>query len=200
MSKLHYQEGISQKEKDKYSRYLNSDEDLVLTTGLSSNYLRILFITKIFYPGLIFILLGAGLGKVFDSNSISSLSYGLIVGLILASIVAFAQTKLIDLSNLYLLSSKRLIIKKGFISSNLTSIYFDKIIHLEISQNIVESLFHYGKLIIGTAGGNKTKVEIANVGYPIEFRNILEKLVSRSREQLGYQSGPVVAIEGELVN
>lgn len=196
MSKLHYHEAPSEKEKQSFAKFLAEDEELILATGLGEVYLRSHFITGIILPGLVFILGGLGVAYILQFN----LGWGLLIGLLVATVSSFLRTLHLHHANRYLLTTRRVIIKRGIFAVKLTAALYDKITHIEVEQGFFDrALMHYGKIIINTAGTNKGEITLEYVDYPIEFKNLLERLINREREQFGLRSGPVVTLEGEVV-
>lgn len=196
MGKAQYRQTPAQKEKKAFARYLSEDEELILATGFGKTYLRSYFIIGLGWPGIIFFIIGILLAYLVSLN----LAYGLLTGLILASIVAYFRTLLTYHSHRYLLTNRRVIIKKGVFAVQVTSALFDKITHIEVVQPFFDKIiYHHGTIIINTAGANKDEIVLHFVDYPIDFKNLLEQLINREREQFGRQSGPVVTLEGEMV-
>lgn len=196
MAKQRYSEGASSKEKQTFLKYLAEDEELVLATGYGKNYIRHRFAYYVLLPGIVFILVGIGVGYLFKFN----LGIGLLLGLILATAVAFLKTVWTYHSHRYLLTTKRVIIKKGFFTVGLTSALYDKITHIEVEQGILDRMImKHGAVIVNTAGMNKGEIRLNFIDYPIDFKNLLERLINREREQFGRPTGPVMAVEGELV-
>ncbi|KKS65440.1 hypothetical protein A3A14_01335 [Candidatus Daviesbacteria bacterium RIFCSPLOWO2_01_FULL_43_38] len=196
MAKLHYQDSPTEDERKSFARFLAEDEELVLATGLGKLYIRSYFIVALGWPGFIF--LGAGLGLSYFLNF--NLGYGLLLGLIVASLVAVLKTRLLYHANRYLLTTRRIIIKKGVLTVKMTAVLYDKVTHIEVVQSFFDKLMmHHGTIIINTAGMSKDEIILKYVDYPIEFKNLLERLINREREQFGFRSGPVVTMEGEIV-
>lgn len=196
MGKLHYKESPSEKEKKAFEKFLAEDEELVLITGLGKVYLRSYFLTKFIWPGSIFLVLGLSCAYFLKFN----LLYGLIAGLLAASLVAFLKTLHIHHATRYLLTTRRVIIKKGVFAVKIASALFDKITHIEVEQSFLDKLLYkHGTIIINTAGMNKGEITLNHIDYPIEFKNLLERLINREREQFGFRSAPLVTVEGEVV-
>jgi hypothetical protein len=57
----------------------------------------------------------------------------------------------------------------------------------------------HGNVLVHTAGGSNDEIKLLNIDDPIDFKNLLERLINRERERFGGATGPVVAVEGELV-
>ncbi len=197
MSKMHYQpENLSEQEKRRYKNFLAEDEELVLATGFGQIYLRQKFIIYLMFPGGIFWILGAALAYFEHFN----VGYGLLIGMVFSAFFAFAKTWFMNRANRYLLTTRRVIKKGGFFAVKLTSALYDKITHIEVDQGFIDRYFmHHGTIVVNTAGANKDEIILKYIDYPIEFKNILERLINREREQFGRQTGPVVSLEGELV-
>ena len=196
MAKLHYPDSPTEDEKKSFARFLAEDEELVLATGLGKLYCRSYFIVALAWPGFIF--MGAGLGLSYFMNF--NLGYGLLPGLIMAAVIAFLKTRLLYHANRYLLTTRRIIIKKGVLTVKMTAALYDKVTHIEVVQSFLDKLMmHHGTIIINTAGMSKDEIILKYVDYPIEFKNLLERLINREREHFGFRSGPVVTMEGEIV-
>jgi len=167
-----------------------------MAAGVSFAYLTQVWAIAVAFPGIILLLAGVAISYF----SGSSIAYGLLVGLIAAMIFATIRTTLFHQGHRYLLTTRRVVVKNGFFVVDLTSALYDKITHIEVEQGLVDRfLLHHGKVIINTAGMNKNEIVMNWIDAPIEFKNILERLINREREQYGRQTGGVVTLEGELV-
>ncbi len=188
-------ENRAPKEKKAFKDVLSEDEELVLATGFGKNYMRHKFAYYSMWPGGILLAIGFGLAYYFQFN----LGVGLLGGFIAASLYALAQAIWHYHANRYLLTTRRVIIKKGLLSVNLTSALYDKITHIEVEQGVLDRLImKHCNIIVNTAGGNKDQILISAIDEPIQFKNLLERLINRERERFSGQNGPVVT--GELVD
>lgn len=195
MAKQHYINSPTEKEKKAFAKYMAEDEELILATGLGKAYIRSRFVVGIIIPGVIFILGGLGLAWILQIN----LGIGLLIGLIAASFTAFIKAYFTYHSHRYLLTTRRVMIKKGLVAVQLTTALYDKVTHIEVEQNLFDKIFmHHGKIIINTAGANKGEITLNFIDYPIEFKNLLERLINREHEEFGGR-GSITTIEGELV-
>ncbi len=196
MGKAHYQEAISEKEKRAFRGFLSEDEELVIATGFGRAYLRSRFMFYILWPGGLAMVFGLILAHVYNFN----LGYGLLLGLIVAVLFAVMKTMHVYHANRYLLTTRRVIIKKGLFAVSITSALYDKITHIDVDQSFFDKLLmKHGTITINTAGLNKGEISLTYIEYPVEFKNLLERLINREREQFGLRSGPVVTLEGEVV-
>lgn len=197
MAKFHYRDSPSEKQKKAFSKYLSEDEEIVLVTGLSKAHIRSKFIIYLLFPGLLFFGLGLGLGWLLGFSKISSL--------ILAFFGLFTSTTLKTMhlyhANRYLLTTRRIIIKKGIFGVKITAALYDKITNLEVIQSFVDRLLlHHGTIIINTAGVSKGEISLRFVDYPLELKNLLERLINREREQFGLRGATLTEVEGEIIS
>ena len=197
MAKFHYRESPTEKQKNAFKKYLSEDEELVLVTGLSRAYIRNKFIMYLLFPGLLFFSLGLGLGWLLNLGKIWALTLGFF-GMFAATIL---KTMHLYHSNRYLLTTRRVVIKKGIFGVKVSATLFDKITHLEVDQGIIDRLLlHHGSIIINTAGMNKGEINLKYVDYPMELKNLLERLINREREQFGLRGATLTEVEGEIIS
>jgi len=197
MAKLHYKESPTPAQKSSFAPYLAEDEELILITGLSKAYVRSKFIIYLLFPGLIGFGLGFLLGKVLEIDQFQSF----LAACFLMFVFAFIKTLHLYHANRYLLTTRRVIIKKGLFAVKLTAALYDKITHLEVEQGMVDRfLLHHGTIIVNTAGLNKDEIVLRFVDYPMELKNLMDRLISREREQYGGRGGVINTVEGEIIN
>lgn len=197
MAKFHYRESPSPEQKKNFAKYLSEDEELVLAIGFSKAYIRSKFILYLFFPGLLFFGLGLGLSWLLGLSKVLALSLATLA----LFFAALLRTMHIYHANRYLLTTKRVIIKRGLFSVKLTAALYDKITHLEVDQSVIDRfLLHHGSIIVNTAGLNQGGIVLRFIDYPLEIKNLLERLINREREQLGMRASPVTALEGEIVS
>ncbi len=196
LGRKHHPEEVKRPKKA-FEEFLSEDEEMVLATGFGKNYMRHKFIYLLLWPGVIPFAIVAGITYYLGFNP----GIGMLLGLVVGSIWALLLTIWHYHAHRYILTTRRVIIKQGLISVRLTSALYDKITHIEVEQGIMDRLImKHGNIIINTAGGNKDEIHIKAIDEPIKFKNLLERLINRERERFGGQSGPVVTLEGELVD
>jgi len=197
MAKQHYKDSPSQKQREAFKKFLSEDEELVLVSSFSKAYIRSKFIIYLLFPGIIFFGFGLGAGWLMGLGKAWALTLGL------STMILFTILKTMHLfhSNRYLLTTRRVIIKKGIFGVKLTAALFDKITHLEVDQGIFDRmLLHHGTIIINTAGLNKGEIALRFVDYPLELKNLLERLINREREQFGLRGSSLTEVEGEIIS
>lgn len=197
MAKFHYKESPTLGQKKAFASYLSEDEELVLVTGLSKAYLRNKFLIFFIFPGILFLAAGAGAAMLLGADKVMAV----VLGAVLDLLVTLFHIMHLYHAHRYLLTTKRVVIKKGLFNVKLTAALFDKITHLEVDQSFIDRiLLHHGNIIINTAGLNKGEIILESVDYPLEIKNLLERLINREREGLGLRSVSVSAVEGEIID
>ncbi len=197
MAKFHYRESPTLKQKKDFKKYLSEDEELILVTSLSQAYLRSKLIIYLLFPGLLFFGIGLGAGWLLGIPKV----WALVAGLIGMFGSAILKTMHLYHSNRYLLTTRRVLIKKGIFGVKLTAALFDKITNLEVSQSFIDRLLlHHGTIVINTAGMNKGEISLKFVDYPMELKNLLERLINREREQFGLRGATITEVEGEIIS
>lgn len=197
MSKFHYKDSPSDKQKKAFKKFLSEDEELILVTGLSSAYIRSKFIWYLIFPGLIFFGAGGGIVLLLGLPQ----TWALAIATLLMVLSASLKTMHLYHSNRYLLTTRRVVIKKGIFGVKLSATLFDKITHLEVDQSFTDRLLlHHGTIVINTAGMSKGEISLKYVDYPMELKNLLERLINREREQFGLRGATLTEVEGEIVS
>lgn len=197
MTKYHYKESPSEKQKKAFRPYLSEDEELVLVTGFSKAYTRSLFVLYLIFPGVIFALAGLSVAWLLGLSK----TWAIALATFLMILTALLRTMHVYNANRYLLTTRRVIIKKGLFSVKLTAALFDKITHLEVDQTLIDRfLLHHGSIIVNTAGLNKSEISLKFVDYPLEIKNLLERLINREREQFGLRGATLTEVEGEIIS
>ena len=80
-------------------------------------------------------------------------------------------------ANIYGFTNKRILIHKGWLSSNTISIDYSKITDIRVNQSFLEkTLINSGSLYINTAGSGNTEVVLSAIDNPYEVKKILDDL------------------------
>lgn len=195
--KPHYKEAASEKQKKQFKHLLSDEEELVLVTGYSQYYTRNRFAMYMVIPGALFWLLGLGWAYWQGVN----LGIGLLIGYFVSMLFALIKTIWMYHARRYLLTNRRVIIKHGFFTVQVVSALFDKVTHIEVEQGFIDRIImHHGHITLHTSGMNKGELKLEFIEAPVEFKNILERLINREREMFGNPQGPIFTVEGELVD
>jgi len=188
MAKFHYRDSPTLKQKQTFSKYLSEDEELILITGLSHAYMRNKIIFYFLFPGIIFGVIGGGVTWFLGFEKIV-IGVSMLILMLLTTIIKGLH---LYHANRYLFTTRRVMIKKGLFAVKLTAALFDKITHIEVDQSFIDRLIlHHGNIIINTAGMSKDEIILQYVDYPLELKNLLERLINREREQYGLRPSSV---------
>ncbi len=198
--KLHYNEGPSEKELKVSKPFLSEDEELVISTGYGDAYLKSRAIYFIMWPGILVMLATTGYAW-YKYQDPQMLGYGLLAGMLGAILLGILLTVRMHHGHRYLLTTRRVIVKRGIFAVKLTSALYDKITHIEVDQSFTDKLLmHHGTIIINTAGASNDAVVLHYVDYPVEFKNILERLINKERQEMNRSNAtPLMEVTGELV-
>lgn len=197
MAKFHYKDFPTEKQKKAFRKYLSEDEELVLVTSFSQAYIRNKFIVYLFFPGLLGLALGLGIAWFLGLDKLWALTLGI------GTMFALDILKVLHIyhANRYLLTTRRVIIKKGLFGVRVDTALYDKITHIEVAQSFIDRLLlHHGTIIINTAGVTKGEFALKFVDYPLELKNLLERLINREREQFGLRGATLTEVEGEIIS
>lgn len=83
----------------------------------------------------------------------------------------------------YIFTSRRIIIKEGIFSLNVTTAPYDKITHIVIRQTLVNRMFYgAGSIILHTAGPTPVEMELIHIEQPFAVKNLLEQLIHEERK------------------
>ena len=70
-----------------------------------------------------------------------------------------------------------------------------------VDQSIIDRLLlHHGTIVVNTAGVSKGEIVLKYVDYPLELKNLLERLINREREQFGLRGATLTEVEGEIIS
>lgn len=107
----------------------------------------------------------------------------LVVGIFIILLAIFSRFYQKE-SNKYFFTNKRIIIMKGWLSTKTTSIDYDKITDVRISEPFFERLFYKtGDLIINTAGSSRDEISLKRIENPYEVKKTLEDIKDGSFEK-----------------
>lgn len=125
----------------------------------------------------------------YNSNSIDSnrLNTLMLISIISAYILIVIPASLfynlyyLRISNEFIFTNKRILIKKGWISTKMISISYSRITDISITQSLVDRLLNIGSLSISTAGSEGYKVSLVHIQRPHRKKKILHELKEKYR-------------------
>lgn len=102
----------------------------------------------------------------------------------------------------YLFTNRRVIIKTGIFSLEVTTAPYDKITHIQIKQKFMYRMFYNsGSIILHTAGPTPVEMELVHIEDPFVVKNLLEELIHQERKSLSHpisQPWPNIAGDGVM--
>jgi membrane protein YdbS with pleckstrin-like domain len=80
-------------------------------------------------------------------------------------------------ANIYAFTNKRVLIHKGWLSTNLTSVDYSKITDIYVSEDWIQKLLtKSGTIKVNTAGSGGEEVVFKNVANPYKLKKLLDEL------------------------
>jgi len=105
------------------------------------------------------------------------------IGLFIIAIVLFYFLFYIKKAYQYALTNKRLLAKRGWLSTSLISIEYEKITDILVKQGFLDkSFFDVGVLAINTAGTGGHELIMKNIGEPYRVKQELYEKIEQSKE------------------
>ncbi len=92
--------------------------------------------------------------------------------IILPTIIAY-NVWYIKISNEFVLTDRRLIVKRGWLNTNIKTIYYNRITDMNIGQTLLEKIIKIGTLSISTAGSDGYEVILWHIRDPYKIKKIL---------------------------
>ena len=99
------------------------------------------------------------------------------VGIFTLIVAIFYHFYYLKIANVYILTDKRIIVKKGWLSNRTISIDYGNITDITVHENFIYRLLTCsGDMIINTAGTDKAEVVLQHIDNPHEVKNIIDEL------------------------
>lgn len=143
-----------------WDKTLSSDEKVEYEFSIGKKYLKLGFIvTTIWSIPLLFL---AGLGILT-----------FLIGL-------FVYCFYLKKANAFAFTNKRVLIHRGWLSTRITSIDYQKITDVHISEPFFDRVFtKTGNMAINTAGSNNLEIVLQHIEAPYEMKKKLDALKDR---------------------
>jgi uncharacterized membrane protein YdbT with pleckstrin-like domain len=120
-----------------------------------------------FTIALIIVCLGSALGACF-----------LFFEIYIAAPLLFYYGFYLRAANAYAFTNARVLVQKGWLSTNMISVDYSKITDVRIKESIIEKLFlGTGTIIINTAGSSASEIIMKSIKSPYELRKKLDSLM-----------------------
>lgn len=119
----------------------------------------------------------------------------LVFFLIIVPMVLVYYNFYLKISNEFVLTNKRILVKRGWLSTHIKTIYYNRITDISISQTFLERFITSGTLSISTAGSDGYEVVLYHIGTPYKTKQLLFKLRSVTSHN---DLSPIDDIEGNV--
>lgn len=157
--------------KNVVEKIINPNEKIRYQFSLGKRYLKIMKIATIIIGAAILLLIGISLVHLLELNTTIII---LIIGglfILLAGISHFWFGWFLKRSNIYLITDKRILIHKGWLSSNLKSIRHSQITDINVIKPFFDKIiFKTGTLKINTAGSDTYETALCHIENPFEIK------------------------------
>ncbi len=141
-----------------WKKILSSNEEIKYEFSIGNTYLKI---------GLKVVCLSGVL--LFFFNFWFSIIFILIFG--------FYYGWYLKEANKYAFTNKRVLIHKGWLSTNLISVDYDKITDIEVQEPFLDRVFYKtGSLLVNTAGTTLREIVLEHIENPYEIKKKLDEL------------------------
>lgn len=172
---------VSSNRQQQYAHYFTDGEQMLLCTTVSSYYLLNNFIKHLIYSGFLAGVVAALLLWVYKLPA-----WQLVTAVVLVALLYALQRWYFTKEGIqYILTDKRLIVQKGYFHISLQSANYHKITHIEVHQGWLDRLFfNHGRIVIKTAAEQR-QIVLEEVHNPLEFKNLLEKLMLEEKTKYG---------------
>lgn len=98
------------------------------------------------------------------------------VFLIIFPFLFFYHFYYLKISNEYVFTNQRILIKKGWIANRVTTIHYNRITDASVNQSILDRILGIGSLSISTAGSDGYKVILSHLGDPHTIKKELYEI------------------------
>lgn len=96
--------------------------------------------------------------------------------------VIFYNLYYLRISNEFVFSNRRVLVKTGWISTKMISINHNRITDVSITQSLIDRLLNIGTLAISTAGSEGYRVSLSHINQPHNKKKLLHELKEEYRK------------------
>ena len=101
------------------------------------------------------------------------------LSVLVLGLIVFCWPFLVRKSTELVVTNKRLIVKRGLVSTHSIEIRFEKIETVRVNQGLIGKVFKYGDILV--TGTGSTFDPIPAISHPVEFRTALNQEMELSR-------------------
>jgi membrane protein YdbS with pleckstrin-like domain len=192
-----------------FKKLLGNNEKISKKFTLSKRYLKIKFSINLFLFLIVIVILGAS-SFFFQSFSNNEISFDPQLGinieqtdsklnqtvvyswlillaiyfLVILPIAWFYYFYYLKISNQYVFTNQRIIIKKGWLNIKTITIHYNRMTDASIKQDLIDRLIKIGTLSISTAGSEGYRVNLKHIERPNKLKQELYNLKEDYRQNL----------------
>lgn len=158
-------------------KILNSGEEIKYQFSFGERYLKIMKIATIAIGSFILLAIGVAIFLIFNISKIIILAIIAIplTLLILYSLIYFDWY--LKRANIYVITNKRILIHKGWLSTRLISADFNQITDIKVVQPFLDRLIYKaGVLKINTAGMEAHPIILLHIEDPYKIKRKLNEI------------------------
>lgn len=105
----------------------------------------------------------------------------------------------LKITNQYAFSNQRVIIKRGWLNTKITTIHYNRMTDASVMQDFIDKIIGIGGLSISTAGSEGYKVELTHIDHPSQKKKELFDLKEDYRQRL-YRGDQAVESENRDID
>lgn len=110
---------------------------------------------------------------------------GLVYLLIVTPIIMLYNLFYLRISNEFVFTDQRIIVKKGWIETSVKTISYEKITDVSVSQSILDRIIKSGTLSISTAGSDGYEAVLPNINKPYKLKKSLYDIKENYQKKNG---------------
>lgn len=175
-------------------KMIHPEEQIKKYFSICNRYIRLKIVILFFKWLFIFIVISGIISLLFlfspkENSSQTNLSINQVLTgitlfffLIVTPFIIFFNNFYIRISNEFIFTNKRIIVKKGWIETKIKTIYYDQITDISVDQSLLDRLIKTGTLSISTAGSDGYEAVIRHINQPYEVKNILFEVRDKNKK------------------
>jgi uncharacterized membrane protein YdbT with pleckstrin-like domain len=132
----------------------------------------------LFFPGILIFLTRDDFNDAFEIPFDGGMAIA--IPLIFIATLFLLSTLITYLSSEFVITTKRIVIRTGFIRRKALDILLSKVESVEVKQDILERILNYGEVILCGTGGTKSRFK--NIANPLQFRMKVQEQIDTPRD------------------
>lgn len=158
-------------------KILNPNEEIKYQFSLGERYLKITKIITISIGSLVLLIIGLFVLPIFN---VSGIIIFLIIAILLVLLILFSLFYFnwyLKIANIYIITNKRVLVHRGWLSTRLISADFYQITDTKVHQPFVDKvIYRTGILKINTAGMEAHPIILSHIESPYKVKRKLNEI------------------------